>query len=90
MNIDPVALRALWKADDIPACNEGMVLARQFMESCTLALETGNSANFSARFDSYRRHQNECGMCHDVSTLQFSNRHIDLSIQNQMPKYELT
>jgi hypothetical protein len=66
MNIDPNALLALWKTDVIPACDDGMVLARQFLESCTMALETGNLANFNARFDSYRRHQSSCDKCNEV------------------------
>ena len=34
MSIDRNALLALWKLEDIPACDEGMMLAQVFLESC--------------------------------------------------------
>jgi hypothetical protein len=34
MPIDRNALLALWKLEDIPACDEGMMLAEAFLESC--------------------------------------------------------
>jgi hypothetical protein len=64
--MDKTALLSLWKLDEIPACDEGMAFAQEFLESCVAALETGNSANFNARFENYRRHQSECDKCNEV------------------------
>jgi hypothetical protein len=66
MAIDRNALQALWKLEDIPACDEGMALAHAFLTSCVSALETCSSSNFNARFESYRRHTNECEKCREV------------------------
>lgn len=46
----------LWKIEDIPACDDGMVLAHEFLKSCVSALTSGNPANFHARFENYMRH----------------------------------
>ena len=56
----------LWKIEDIPACDDGMVMAHAFLKSCVTALETGNSSNFNARFESYNRHRNECDKCNEI------------------------
>jgi hypothetical protein len=37
--MDPKALLGLWKLDEIPACNEGMVLAQAFVVSCGRAVD---------------------------------------------------
>jgi hypothetical protein len=66
MNVDANALLSLWKLDEIPACDEGMVLARQFLESCVMALESGSSGNFNARFENYERHRGDCDKCNEV------------------------
>jgi hypothetical protein len=34
MPIDANALLALWSTDEMPACDEGMMLAQAFLESC--------------------------------------------------------
>jgi hypothetical protein len=34
MTIDRNALLALWKLEDIPACDVGMELARTYLETC--------------------------------------------------------
>jgi hypothetical protein len=34
MPIDPDALLNLWSLEEMPACDEGMMLARAFLESC--------------------------------------------------------
>jgi hypothetical protein len=56
----------LWKTKDIPACNDGMALAHEFLKSCVRSLDTGNSSNFFARFENYNRHRNECEKCNGV------------------------
>jgi hypothetical protein len=66
MPIDQNALLALWKLEDIPACDEGMALAHAFLTRCVSALETGSPSNFNARFESYRRHTHECEKCREV------------------------
>jgi hypothetical protein len=42
-NIDQYAL----------GCDDAVGLAKSFILSCTVALESGQSANFNARFESY-------------------------------------
>jgi hypothetical protein len=37
--VDAGALLNLWKLEDMPACDEGMELARAFLNSCVKALE---------------------------------------------------
>lgn len=67
LTIDTKALMTLFpNLDEIPACDVGMELARKFLESCGDALETGNAANFNARFESYNRHRANCEKCNEV------------------------
>jgi hypothetical protein len=47
-------------------CDESVVMAKSFIMSCVSALESGRSANFNARFDSYIRHRAECEKCNAV------------------------
>jgi hypothetical protein len=56
----------LWKVEDIPACEEGMKLAHAFLKSCVSALDSGNPANFNARFESYMRHRYLCEKCEEI------------------------
>ena len=44
-------------------CDDAVGLAKSFIMSCTVALESGQSANFNARFESYIRHRSECEKC---------------------------
>jgi hypothetical protein len=59
-------LTALWKIEDLPACDDGRAMAHDFLKSCMSALESGNSANFNARFESYNRHRSTCEKCNEV------------------------
>ena len=59
-------LEAIWKIEEIPACDDGMAMANEFLKSCVSALESGQSANFNARFESYIRHRAECEKCNEV------------------------
>jgi hypothetical protein len=52
--------------EDVPACDDGMALAHAFLKSCVSALDSGNPANFNARFESYMRHRNLCETCEDI------------------------
>jgi hypothetical protein len=56
----------LWKTKDIPACDDGMALAHEFLKSCVRSLETVNSSNSNARFESYNRHRDSCEKCREV------------------------
>jgi len=65
--VDAGALLNLWKLEDVPACDEGMELARAFLNSCVKALETvGSSSHFNERFEDYKRHHAECEKCNEV------------------------
>ena len=44
-------------------CDDSITLAKSFIMSCVTALESGQSANFNARFESYVRHRAECEKC---------------------------
>jgi hypothetical protein len=46
-------------------CEDSMALAKNFIMSCVTALESGQSANFNARFESYIRHRAECEKCNE-------------------------
>ena len=50
----------------IPRCGDGMAMAHEFLKSCVSALESCQSANFDARFESYMRHRAECEQCNGV------------------------
>ena len=56
----------LWKIEDIPACDDGMALAHAFPKSCVSALESGDSHNFNARFNTYRQHHTDCDKCNEI------------------------
>ncbi len=45
--MDAAALMSLWKTDELPACDQGMVLALEFLTSCVEAVESGDSAEFN-------------------------------------------
>ena len=47
-------------------CDDSLDLAKSFIMSCITALESGQSSNFNARFDSYVRHRAECEKCNEV------------------------
>ena len=47
-------------------CDDSLEMAKSFIMSCITALESGQSANFNARFESYVRHRAECEKCNEV------------------------
>ena len=51
---------------NLTGCDDSQELAAQFIASCLSALESGQSANFNARFESYIRHRAECEKCNEV------------------------
>lgn len=59
-------LTELWKIEDMAACDDGKTMAHDFLKSCISALESGNSANFNARFESYTRHRADCEKCEEI------------------------
>jgi hypothetical protein len=59
-------LERMWKIEEISACDDGMAMAYDFLKSCVSALESGQSANLNARFESYVRHRAECEKCNGV------------------------
>jgi hypothetical protein len=66
MKMTEEILAELWKIEDIATCDDGKVLAHEFLKSCVSALDSGNPANFNARFESYMRHRNVCEKCEDL------------------------
>lgn len=56
-------LKELWKIEDLSACKEAMSLAHAFIKSCVSSLESGNSSNFNARFENFKRHRDTCEKC---------------------------
>jgi hypothetical protein len=66
-------LAEYWKIEDIPACDEGMELARLFLESCARAVEVVSfadtltlRADFHFRFSKYAAHRADCEKCNEV------------------------
>jgi hypothetical protein len=59
-------LIGLWKIEDIPDCDDGMALAHAFLKSCVSALESGDSHNFNARFNTYLQHHADCDRCNEI------------------------
>lgn len=68
MPIDPNQLLALWNLEDIPACDEGLELARAFLETCGRALESTRDEEFKIiqKWRAYIRHQSKCEKCNEV------------------------
>jgi hypothetical protein len=68
MSVDRKALLALWKTDEVPACDEGMELARPFLETCGRALESTEDEQFSIvqRWRAFFRHRSACDKCNEV------------------------
>jgi hypothetical protein len=71
--INTKALLSLWKVDQIPACDEGMELAREFLIACvrgvdrisvedTLALRS----DFIFRYSRFALHRETCPKCNEV------------------------
>lgn len=56
-------LKELWKIEDLSACKDGISLAHDFIKSCVTSLESGNSSNFNARFENFKRHRDTCEKC---------------------------
>jgi hypothetical protein len=56
----------LWKIEDIPACDDGMILAHAFLKSCVSALQSYDSSNFNARFNTFIQHRSDCDKCNAV------------------------
>jgi hypothetical protein len=51
---------------ELSGCDDSQELASEFIASCLFALESGQSANFNARFESYLRHRAGCEKCNEV------------------------
>jgi hypothetical protein len=73
MTIDRNALLALWKLEDIPACDEGMMLAQVFLESCgegvnRLGIEepADRIADITACYMALVEHGGDCDKCNDL------------------------
>ena len=65
--IDHRALLALWQLEDLPMCDKGMELARNFLVACgdavsNLGLETGSS-QFMSRWSIVSDHASSCPNC---------------------------
>jgi hypothetical protein len=71
--MDDKALLALWKTDDMPACPEGMMLARAFLISCgegvnRLGTEEPSDriTDMTACYMALVEHDDGCDNCHEV------------------------
>ena len=70
--MDAEALLKLWKLVDMPACDEGMELARAFLASCGQAVEKADAfdrlrlrAESDFRFSRYTTHRVICPKCNE-------------------------
>ncbi len=66
MPIDANNLLALWDAENMPACDEGMELARLFLETAGRAVAASEHLEFAMMqsWRIYSRHQAACNKCH--------------------------
>jgi hypothetical protein len=71
--MDTNALIAPWKTDEIPACDESMILAQEYLTSCGNAVAWVRihksitlRAEFNFRFSRYVAHCAKCEKCHEV------------------------
>jgi hypothetical protein len=72
MVVDESKLMALWNLDEIPACDEGVKLASEFLTACSRAVEqVGVVESFSLRsdfhfkFSKYAAHYEGCDKCNE-------------------------
>jgi hypothetical protein len=86
MPIDRNALLALWKLEDIPACDEGMELARTFLESCgqgvdRLGIEepADRISQIAASYTAMVEHGSGCEKCNEVEKV------VDKKASNEPP-----
>jgi hypothetical protein len=75
MHIDRNALLALWKLEDIPACDVGMELAKTFLESCgegvdRLGIEepADRITEINAAYMALVEHGSTCDKCNEVES----------------------
>ena len=62
MSVDRAQLLALWKLDELPACDEGMELAARFLERAGEAVDRLDEANIiAARNAMIRAHKELIG-----------------------------
>jgi hypothetical protein len=73
VNIDSKAFLSLLKLPDMPACDEGMELAKQFLEACGYAVanvDAEDSTDLTVRFvqcwNAFLKHRNDCPKCNEV------------------------
>jgi hypothetical protein len=73
MPIDPKALLGLWRLEEMPACDEGMRLARSFLISAGEAVSMVDRQDpehlrmeFNVQYDAFVRHCAECPKCNEV------------------------
>jgi hypothetical protein len=71
--MDTNALLDLWKTDEFPACDEGMILPKEYLASCGNAVAWVRidksitlPAEFNFRFSRYVAHCAKCEKCHEV------------------------
>ena len=73
MAIDRAQLLALWKLDELPACEEGMELASRFLERAGEAVDRLDEANIIAARNALIRahkdlvaHRSVCPNCNEA------------------------
>jgi hypothetical protein len=71
--MDPKALLDFWKLDEIPACNEGMMLAQTFLISCGRAVDclgveepSDRITDLTACYMALVEHGDGCDSCNEV------------------------
>jgi hypothetical protein len=72
MPIDPKALLNLWSLEEMPACDEGMELARSFLVSAGEAVSRVQNEDpehlrmeVNVQYDAFIRHCAECPKCNE-------------------------
>jgi hypothetical protein len=73
MSIDGNALLALWKLEDIPACDVGMELARTYLEICVAGVDrfgieepADRITEINAAYMTLVEHGSTCDKCNEV------------------------
>jgi hypothetical protein len=74
MKIETGALLKLFpNLDDIPACGEGMALAKSFLEACGDAVVSSDAREtdglrfaFASKWNTFARHRTVCDKCNEV------------------------
>ena len=73
------SFNAVFSLDELPTCDQGVMLAQGFLESCVRALESGDAAEFGSRFQTYVIHRRSCETCDYLSPAVLSGPELDVA-----------